>query len=982
MDTKNKFTNKWFDYTINIEQTPMVSLLMDYSVNKFKKLIHEKLEPNQFYHCQLKVNFKVVEKIDEYEVGDELVRSISYLQLLKKDGPKESLLNKIFWHFWRTVYEKRYHLYMVQSLIFSYKIIPQGNWVNDLDLINNIKPKEIEERINKHISTYFKNADPIAKIYNTQNLIGNEIPLTMDIEKWGYTIFNEDYTEAQCWIWEQNEIMLNIFTKTIVEYNSTIINVPQFLIKIFKTENQVSLVVGGNTIFTFFDTLNLEDSNGVSPNLNSFYRKLNNTEYYISDGKVLLIEKEKKVNFISSKNKDSYPGKNFITMDLETKVINEKMVPYCVSIFDGVEASSFYISDFKDSNEMLENAIRFLMVKNYDGYKIFLHNFSYFDGIFLLKIISGLANKISLLIRDNRLIDVKVNFGEKNKYKIYFRDSLLLLPSKLSKLARSFNVLNKGMFPYKFVNRKDINFDYIGDVPGYEYFVDKVDVEDEDEDEDRVKYIDYKDYAKEFNLNWSLEKETIKYCERDCIVLYQIIKKFSKNIYEAFKINVLNTPTLSSLAFSIYRSNFLSQNAGESINIPVIKGKMYSDIKNSYTGGAVDVYIPYGENLYLYDINSLYPSVMKDYPMPVGVPTYFTGDIQKSRNFEEKPFGFFEVEITTPDNIKHPILQTKINVDGGSRTIAGVGTWKGWYFSEELYNAEKYGYKFKILQGYLFKKSYIFRDYVDFLYKMKVESEKNSANYTISKLLLNSLYGRLGMSPYVENHILLTENDSSKFCMDENKIITNIIDLGNGNEIISYFKKEDVNSINDDSIRGDKTKNISIAVAAAVTSYARIVMSSIKMNPKLKIYYSDTDSVVLDTKLNSDFVSSNLGAFKLEETFEKAVFIAPKVYGGVYQKLNKKGELKKKTIIKIKGLKNPLEFEKLELLLNKGYKEEVSQEKWYRDISTGSITISNEVYSLMITENKRKLIYIDGKFKSTEPLKILNDKIIDPDYEI
>ncbi|KIM19924.1 hypothetical protein M408DRAFT_18673 [Serendipita vermifera MAFF 305830] len=424
-------------------------------------------------------------------------------------------------------------------------------------------------------------------------------------------------------------------------------------------------------------------------------------------------------------------------MDLETKVINEKMVPYCVSIFDGVEASSFYISDFKDSNEMLENAIRFLMVKNYDGYKIFLHNFSYFD-----------ANKISLLIRDNRLIDVKVNFGEKNKYKIYFRDSLLLLPSKLSKLARSFNVLNKGMFPYKFVNRKDINFDYIGDVPGYEYFVDKVDVEDEDEDEDRVK------------------------------------------------------------------SNFLSQNAGESINIPVIKGKMYSDIKNSYTGGAVDVYIPYGENLYLYDINSLYPSVMKDYPMPVGVPTYFTGDIQKSRNFEEKPFGFFEVEITTPDNIKHPILQTKINVDGGSRTIAGV----------------------------------------DFLYKMKVESEKNSANYTISKLLLNSLYGRLGMSPYVENHILLTENDSSKFCMDENKIITNIIDLGNGNEIISYFKKEDVNSINDDSIRGDKTKNISIAVAAAVTSYARIVMSSIKMNPKLKIYYSDTDSVVLDTKLNSDFM--------------------------------------------------------------------------------------------------------------------------------
>lgn len=108
------------------------------------------------------------------------------------------------------------------------------------------------------------------------------------------------------------------------------------------------------------------------------------------------------------------------------------------------------------------------------------------------------------------------------------------------------------------------------------------------------------------------------------------------------------------------------------------------------------------------------------------------------------------VEVYAPNDIKRwglPLLQLRHKTDNGTKTIAPVGTWTGTNFSEELYNAEKYGYKLKILSGYLFEKGYIFKDYVEFLYDMKLKSENNSANYTISKLLLNSLYGRLGMSP-------------------------------------------------------------------------------------------------------------------------------------------------------------------------------------------------------------------------------------------
>jgi len=52
--------------------------------------------------------------------------------------------------------------------------------------------------------------------------------------------------------------------------------------------------------------------------------------------------------------------------------------------------------------------------------------------------------------------------------------------------------------------------------------------------------------------------------------------------------DILKYPTLSSLAFAIYRSNFLTDN----IKIPLIQGEMFNLFKRGYTGGAVNVYKP------------------------------------------------------------------------------------------------------------------------------------------------------------------------------------------------------------------------------------------------------------------------------------------------------------------------------------------------------------------------------------------------------
>lgn len=151
------------------------------------------------------------------------------------------------------------------------------------------------------------------------------------------------------------------------------------------------------------------------------------------------------------------------------------------------------------------------------------------------------------------------------------------------------------------------------------------------------------------------------------LVLYNIIKNFRNIIFTKFRVDVLKYPSLSSLSLAILRCNFL----GDSL-IPLINGEMFNFLKQGYTGGAVDVVIPRARNVSRYDVNSLYPFVMKFFPMPVGSPTYFEGDISK---VEKESYGIFEVEVTSPPYMKLPILQLRMNLGPGkgSSTVAPLG---------------------------------------------------------------------------------------------------------------------------------------------------------------------------------------------------------------------------------------------------------------------------------------------------------------------
>ena len=661
-------------------------------------------------------------------------------------------------------------------------------------------------------------------------------------------------------------------------------------------------------------------------NDNEFIREIGKSVYNYEFGELTLHKIIKPGKIISTIKKSRNVNNKIITMDLETITESNVMSPYLLCWHDGSKSKSYFIKDYTNFDKLLEQVVIDLCRNKYKGYKIYFHNFAKFDGIFL---VTRLANIPNIIVdpckHDGKFISVNITY---NNISLTFRDSLLLLKGSLKALGKSFNCsINKDIFPIKF---NDI--DYIGNVPDIKYF----------NNINELEYLNYKD--KFSNKEWNFKEESIKYCIIDCITLYEILIKFNQLIFEKFHLNINNYPTLPSLAFANYRCNYLEDDL-----IVGLFGEVFNDIKKSYTGGAVDMYIPinnYLEKVYCYDVNSLYPFIMKTCDMPIGKATFFEGDILK---YDIDAFGFFNVEVTTPDNLLHPIIQIHHKTNDGIRTVAPLGRFETMLFSEELKNAIKYGYKFTIKSGYLFSRAKIFNNIINDLYNIRTNYPKSDPMNYIAKLLMNSLYGRFGMDDQFTELNILDQSAYNKF---ESKFKDNIIGVTMlGDKYLVNTKNTSLDVILDN---GSMSHNVNIAIASAITSYSRIHMSQFKNNPNYKLFYTDTDSIYINKPLDDDFISDKkLGKMKLEFIADKAIFIAPKVYGLITND--------NRQIIKIKGLKDEaiklLNLNDLESLLYKNNILEISTNKWYRDINIGNISIKDQIYSLKVTSNKRILIY-------------------------
>lgn len=330
---------------------------------------------------------------------------------------------------------------------------------------------------------------------------------------------------------------------------------------------------------------------------------------------------------------------------------------------------------------------------------------------------------------------------------------------------------------------------------------------------------------------------------------------------------------------------------------------------------------------------------------------------------DDKAFGFFDVIVKAPDFIQHPIIQTRVKTSGGIRTISPLGTWRDVIFSEEIYNAMNYGYTFQVLRGYLFDKQIIFDNFIHDLYEMKAAVEKSDPIYLISKLLQNSNYGRWSLNYEHPEYSIVDDIKFDELNRNKNLSISNPIELSPNKKLLGLTDNLKYKNLDKDD---SKFKyKVSLPIAAAITAYARIFMSQFKNNPDIKLLYTDTDSLFIVGELPSYLIGNKLGQFKLEHTFlpGKCVILSPKVYGGI---LSDGSE-----IIKIKGLKKDsihqhLTFDMLKSLLNRNSSLEIPNSKMIRNFDNRSINIRKDLYSLMINENKRKILYNNNIFSNTE----------------
>ena len=254
------------------------------------------------------------------------------------------------------------------------------------------------------------------------------------------------------------------------------------------------------------------------------------------------------------------------------------------------------------------------------------------------------------------------------------------------------------------------------------------------------------------------------------------------------------------------------------------------------------------------------------------------------------------------------------------------------------------------------------------MYSLRQLYPKGNAMNLNAKLLLNSLYGKFGMKSESTKVEIIENTDKIKLNKFIDKFNTNIVDIIYLEDytVIIYLINEykpTAGSIYNDTDAVHQMDN-NVAIASAISAYARIHMSQFKKNPDFKLYYSDTDSII-NKELPGSIVGSGLGKMKLEHVITKAVFLAPKVYGLIDTDGNE--------IIKAKGLTKDsiqsLKLSHLELLLNKDSSKLFTQSKEYKSLFKSNITVLETAYTLKATSNKRQLIYKNGIFDSTKPFK-------------
>lgn len=555
--------------------------------------------------------------------------------------------------------------------------------------------------------------------------------------------------------------------------------------------------------------------------------------------------------------------KDIYIADFETKTI----APTCVWAW-GISKQND--PTYFEHGDDIESFILYLSCLSQDVSKLYFHNLK-FDGVFIIDYLlkhnwnwklskkECIENDFTTVISGDGkfyLIDLYFRKHGKVKKHVAIQDSLKLLNMSVDGIAKSFKL------------------------------------------EQQKGDIDYDAHNGEYT---PITEDELSYLQNDVQIVASGLSHFFALAPEKM--------TIGSCALDDYK-NHIGKNTFKKY-FPELNDNMDAVIRRSYKGGFTAVNEARASEIIkegqVYDVNSLYPSVMYDCPLPFGEPIRFEGEY-----YPNNKYTLYVQEIVCSFKIKKnkiPIIQIK-----NSMSYCGTEYLKK---SDGLVNLvltnvdldlikEHYDLEiFEYLGGYMFQaSSQLFKTWINkwFAIKEQATIEHNAGLRTTAKLFLNSLYGKFGTNPNVDSKFPVLENNMVKLKYIEypiynenNKLLSNEVDE-NGN-----FKpiKENIEIYMPNSgyvnpklahTRQNKKKAVYIPIATFVTAWARnktirtaqrLHEDSIKLTGKSRWLYCDTDSIHVEgfePLYNIQVHDTKLGWWAHESDFKKAKFLQAKRY--------------------------------------------------------------------------------------------------------
>lgn len=508
---------------------------------------------------------------------------------------------------------------------------------------------------------------------------------------------------------------------------------------------------------------------------------------------------------------------------------------------------------------------------------IWFHNAGKYDTHFLLGPImricnTDLNNPIEMRDLNGKLIEAKCHLM--NGRTVTIRDSCSIIPGSLKKLAKDMGVTQKQQdVDIKNVSRNDILCSH----------------------------------------------KILEYNRDDCVALYDVLCAYQKVSIETFGSNPLQHVSGSSFAKRVFFSDYYDH---ENYPLYVLSKRVHEFISEGYGGGRNEVFkrgrykaTKRGKRwdilIYTYDFTSFYPAVGR-LPVPYGKPRYM-GDLDNIKTMNVDKFlednpGFYRVTVLSSPRDKQPIH----GVFYKHKYV--FPDFKNYYglvlFSKEIQLGISAGYKYKLHYGYRMELAPICEKFFEKMISVKTEAKaqgKLSLTWA-AKITANSGYGYFGFDPY--NRTVLRIYGKN---MEEH--VESLAD----NAQLSYRREGDA------FICHERTNvmlpDVNVAVAAAITSYARMRLWELIQDIKDaggEVYYCDTDSVhcsidivdhkILGPKWCGLGKGKNLGELKRElpkgEDVIDAAYVGCKTY--CYE------TNKERYIVKSKGTNNPKAMDELE----------------------------------------------------------------------